>query len=440
MANTFKYKTVWTDEYEKSNWAMPVYPVIADLQFKKDLQIGDTVKRRYRSNPIFAKNLGTDGSYSPQNYVEAEESFQIAKQKEASVRIVKPEVLHTDLNVTKSYGVQLSNAIWQEIEGDTLHAAYAGAGSTIDAGNFGGNAGEGITGGIGNIADIPLIAMETFLGKNVVFNNNMKFGKLPYEDYGGMLTWIIPPQVWTLIQKYMIARNTSQGDTATVNGYKGEFGQFHVFVANTLPFTARLALSVNPTDGDTITIKGVTLTFKGTVDAGITAGQVAIASTVALTNANLAAFLNAPDTTVAEAADAGYNSLAGVTISEGGFTISKADALHGLVATADATGVNIVMKGTGKVTVSNVFTSGSNGFTAAKQCVQSLFVIAKNVCLAIRKEPEIYENPVAGKIARDYVLWTVYDNKVFIDQARAIIAAAFRCDATSFAAYSNVHA
>src|SRR3954470_24643481 len=123
MSNTFKYQTVWTKEYEKSNWAMPVYPVIADMQFKNDLQIGDTVKRRYRSNPIFAKTLGSDGSYSVQNYVEANETFTISKQKEASVRIVATEVLHTDLPTTKSYGAQLSNAIYQEIDGDTLYAA-----------------------------------------------------------------------------------------------------------------------------------------------------------------------------------------------------------------------------------------------------------------------------------------------------------------------------
>jgi hypothetical protein len=36
-------------------------------------------------------------------------------------------------------------------------------------------------------------------------------------------------------------------------------------------------------------------------------------------------------------------------------------------------------------------------------------------------------------------MWTVYDNKVFQDQARAIIALACRCD-TGFTAYSNVHA
>lgn len=127
-------------------------------------------------------------------------------------------------------------------------------------------------------------------------------------------------------------------------------------------------------------------------------------------------------------------------LTENGYVINKSDALHGIVATDGTTYVDIVIKGAGKVTVSETFTSASNEFTAAKQCVQSLFVIAKNVCLAIRKEPEIYENPVSGKVARDYVLWTVYDNKVFRDQARAIIALSVRSDASSFTAYSNVHA
>src|SRR4051812_45489204 len=132
--NTFKYQTVWTKEYQKSNWAMPIYPVIADLQFQSGLQVGDTVKRRYRANPIFANTLGTDGAYTVQTYTEAEESYTISKQKEATVRIVKPEVLHTDLNVTQSYGVQLPNALYQEIDGDTLYTAYAGAGTTLDDG------------------------------------------------------------------------------------------------------------------------------------------------------------------------------------------------------------------------------------------------------------------------------------------------------------------
>jgi hypothetical protein len=414
---------------------MPVYPVIADTQFQADLQIGDTVKRRYRSNPIFANNLSSDGSYTVQNYVEAEESFQISKQKEATVRIVKPEVLHTDMDVARSYGVQLSNAIWQEIEGNTLYTAYAGAGTTLDDGSFGGTSGNGLTVSISNVADIPVMAMETFLGKNVVFNNNMRFGKLPYEDYGGMLTWIVPPQVWTQIQKYMIARATPSGDNATVNGYKGEFGNFQIFVANTLPFTFRIDLGANPTDGDTMTIKGVTFRFKTSTAAN---GDIQIGANAAATATAIAYALNNLTTDSSGVYDAFVNGTD--TLTENGFTINKADALHGIVATADTTGVNVAIKGVGKQTVSSSFTSGSNALTAAKRCVQSLFIIAKNVSLAIRQQPDIYENPVSGKIARDYTMWTVYDNKIFIDQARGIIALAVRADASSMTAYSPVHA
>jgi hypothetical protein len=437
-SNTFKYQTIWTNEYQKSNWAMPVYPVIADMQFKKDLAIGDTVKRRYRSNPIFAKTLGSDGSYSPQQYVEAEESFTINKQREASVRIVKPSVLHTDLDVTKSYGVQLANAIWQEIEGDTLYTAYTGAGSSLDAGDFGGTDGEGLSVSISNISDIPVLAMETFIGKNVVYNNNLRFGKLAYEDYGGMKTWIIPPQVWTQIQKYMIARVTPRGDEAAVNGYRGEFGDFQIFVANTLPFTARLALGANPTDGDTMTIKGVQFRFKDTLAAN---GDIKIGATAADTADNIVTALNALTTNVSSVYDALVDGVDYLT--ENGFVINKSDALHGLVATDGTTYVDIVIKGAGKVTTSQSFTSALNGFSvsgvsANRQCIQSLFVIAKNVCLAIRQEPEFWHDKVDGKVAENHVLWTVYDNNVFRDQARAIIALAVKCDGMN--TYSNVHA
>lgn len=434
MTNTFEYQQVWTKDFQRSNWAMPVYPVIADLQFTAGLKIGDTVNRRYRSNPIFAKDMGSDGSYSVQNYAEAKETFTISKKKEATVRIVDHEVLHTDLPTAKSYGAQLSNAIYQEIDGDTLYTAYANAGSTIDDGSFsGGTSGNGLAVSSGNVTDIPTGAIEVFTGKNVVFNKNIRFGKLPFEDYGGMLTWIMPPQVWTEISRYMLSRGTVLGDQVVTNGYEGRFGQFECFTSNNLTFTARLALSVNPTDGDTMTIKGVTFRFKNTLAAN---GDIKIGATAADTNDNIVAALNALTTTTAN-----YDALESTdTISEGGFTIAKSDALHGLVATDGTTYVDIAIKGAGKVSVSSTFTSGSNTFTTAKQVVHSILMVGKNVSLAVRKDPGIYENFVSNSVAKDYTMWTVYDNKVFRDQARAIIDLAVLCSASSFTAYSNIHA
>lgn len=424
---------------------MPIYPVIADLRFQAGLKVGDTVNRRYRSNPIFAKTLSSAGAYSVQNYTEGNETFTISKKREASVRIVEADVLHTDLNVTKSYGAQLANALFQEIDGDTLNAARAGAGTTIDDGSFsGGTSGNALTVSSGNITDIPAAATEIFTGKNVSYNSNIRFGQLPFEDYGGMLTWIMPPQVYTEMQKYLLSRGTPLGDKVVTNGYQGRFGNYECFVSNNLPFTARFEMTTNPADGDTITIKGVTLTFKTTVDAGVTAGQVAIGSTVATTITNLVAFLNSDMlTNEAEAADAGYNGFAstnGNTVSENGYTINKADALHGISATDGTTYFDILIKGAGKVTVTQSMTTATNLFTLAKQAVHSIIMVGKNVSLAVRKDPGIYENFVSNSVAKDYVMWTVYDNKVFLDQARAIIDLAVRCDAASFTGYSNVHA
>lgn len=443
MANTFEYKQVWTASYQKSNWSMPIYPVIADLQFSAGLKIGDTVNRRYRSNPIFANDMSSTGGYTVQDYSEAKETFTVSKKKEATVRIVDHEVLHTDLAVAKSYGAQLANAIFQVIDGDTLNACRAGAGTVLDDGSFsGGTAGNGLTISSANVTDIPSAAMEIFTGKNVTYNSNMRFGKLPFEDYGGMLTWIVPPQVQTEITRYLLSRGTVLGDKVTTNGYKGRFGDFEMFGSNNLPFTARLALSVNPTDGDTITIKGVVLTFKTTVDAGTTDGQVKIASTVALTNTNLAAFLNSDmQTDVANATDVGYNGFGTAsTLSENGFTVRKSKILFGISATAASTYTDILIKGAGKVSVSSTLTNAANLFTLAKQVVHSILMVGKNVSLAVRKDPSMYENSVSESVAKDFTMWTVYDNKVFRDQARAIISLSVRCDAGSFTAYSNINA
>ena len=121
---------------------------------------------------------------------EANQTFTISKQYEASVRIVETEVLHTDLNTTKSYGAQLGNAIYNQIDADVLNAARAGAGQDIDDGDFAGTADNGLTVSISNVADIPVIATEKFMGANVKIDPNMRFGKLSYDEYAGLPCWI----------------------------------------------------------------------------------------------------------------------------------------------------------------------------------------------------------------------------------------------------------
>lgn len=74
------------------------------------------------------------------------------------------------------------------------------------------------------------------------------------------------------------------------NGFTGmQVNGFPVFVSTNLPSTAVLALPVNPTAGETITVNGVVITFVGSLTS---TNQVLIGANAAATQANLAAFFN----------------------------------------------------------------------------------------------------------------------------------------------------
>ena len=91
------------------------------------------------------------------------------------------------------------------------------------------------------------------------------------------------------------------------------FSGVDIYQTNNLRNTVVLGLATNPTDGDTITVNGVVITFAATLSAASGASEVHIASTVDITRANLATFLNGTtqpgDTDVTEATDAGASSM-----------------------------------------------------------------------------------------------------------------------------------
>mgnify|MGYP006186134139 CR=1 FL=1 len=99
-----------------------------------------------------------------------------------------------------------------------------------------------------------------------------------------------------VLRRMKALRETQNGDTVLANGVVGPLLGWTLVHNNNLPYTAVLGLATNPTDGDTITIAGVTYTFKATL--GTDPGAIHIASTVDLTRANLAEAINDPYTAI----------------------------------------------------------------------------------------------------------------------------------------------
>lgn len=417
--NVMTFKTVYSAEYQMSHFKEPVYQVLADTRLESALTKGQTIARSYTSD-VQVNDMGGDGSYSTQAITDTQETLTIDKEKEASIYIKKLDELQAHLPVKQKYGRKLANALVNQIDGDVLLAAYQGAGTTLDDGNFAGTAGNGLVVTASNVATVFTTAMQKLRLNNVVYNKRFKGGaNMKLEVPEGMPIAIISPEILTYIELYLGGKDTLLGDQVSRNGYSGYFMGFECFVSNALPWTATLALPTIPTDTDTLVINGVTLTADAD-GAAVGAGHYSIQAAVDDAAASLVQLINGTGT-------AGVDNY---------IDVSAADRrkLKNITASYD-TGTNLltlVSSGWGTVEVSETFTASGNIFTEGKEQIHPIFALTKSLSLVVQKNPDLEENFVSGKIGRDYIAWTVYGIKVFQDQAPMIVTLAV--DSAAFTA------
>lgn len=411
--NTMTFQTVFSKEYQMSHFKEPVYQILADTRLESDLVKGQTISRSYASD-VQVNDMGGDGSYSTQAITDTAETLTINKEKEASIYIKKLDELQAHLPLKVKYGRKLANALINQIDGDVLLAAYQGAGTTLDDGDFAGTAGNGFTLTASNIATVFVTAMQKLRLKNVVYNKRFQ-GGMKLEVPEGMPVAVISPEMLSFIELYLGGKDTLLGDQVSRNGYSGYFMGFELFVSNALAWTATLELPTIPTAGDTVVINGVTLTAAADNSAAV-AGEYSIEAAVDDAAANLVLLINGTGT-------AGADEYIDVSAA-------NRRLLKNITASYN-TGTNLltlVSSGWGTVPVSETFTAAGNVFTAGKEVIHPLFALSKSLSLVVQKEPSMEENFVSGKIGRDYIAWTVYGIKVFQDQAPMIVQLAVRAD------------
>lgn len=401
------FKTVFAAEYQMSHYKEPVYQVLADTRLEAALVKGQTLKRSYTSD-IAVNDMGGDGSYSVQAITDTEETLTINKEKEASIYIKDLDLLQAHLPVQRKYAQKMSNKLINQIDGDVLLAAYQGAGSTLDDGDFGGTSGNGFDVTASNVATVFAKAEQKLRKKNVLYNKRFQAGAgMKLEVPEGMSVAIITPELLTAINLYLGGKDTLLGDQVSRNGFEGYFHNFNIFVSNSLPWTATLGLATQPTDGDTVTINGVTFTFKTTL--GSTAGNVLIGASNDTAITNLVALINAPGTTTAQ----------GVALSAANQKLMK-----NITATADTTNnvMTLVASGWGVVETSETLTAAADVWTVGKEVVHNIFGLSKSVSLVVQKAPSMTVRPSPqARIGNDFIAWCVYGIKVFLDQQAMLV-------------------
>ncbi len=420
--NTIPLKTQWEASFQLNHYKVPVFPILARETLKAQLSEGNIITRTYSSDGI-AGDMGGNGSYVTTAAVNTEETLTIDTKKYFATQWPNWEKLLWHLNNDVEYREKALRRLINQTDADILAAVAAGASSTLDDGSFGGTSGNGFLPTSGNIFQLFTTANEYLRLANTEYPANVPYtGNVKADKKRKMKIAVVDAHTANLLEQYLGTKNSKMGDDVSNEGYQQMFMGFNVFVSNNLPFKATLTMTDVFQNGETLVIGGVTLTAATTVDAGITAGQFKVASTLALTLTNLAAFINAPFTTVADATNAGYNALTATQIN----TTAKAliwglptQSGSNISATATSTTLVITIKGVGKVTLSETVANGA--WTAALQVTQNIFAISKCIDLVMKRSPSAEVNPVSGQIAKDLVVWNLYGKKVFHDQAPMIV-------------------
>lgn len=415
--NTFQgIPETWSKEYQIVHDKVPVYPAISNYRLAAGLQVGDTVHRSYPSTMV-AKVMGADGSYSKQGITDTDETLVINKEYETSFYIKDLDQLQNSLPVRTQYAKRSMVAIFNQIDGDIL-GLYDQFTQTLDSGDMGGTASQGVTITTANAKKLFFTAKRLLQKQNIMLDNGARFtGFKSEDDQNAMGVAVISPEVYQNLLEALDGKDTAFGDKVASSGHAGMYAGFNIFVSNALGWSASLAYDATTlTANDTVVINGVTMTAKTTI--GTAAGAFLAATDGVTCMTNLAGLINDPTTTSA-------NQIA----------LSAANQLlvRNIVATVSggATGtVTLKATGWGAIVVSETLTPAADVWTSNLQNQHCLFGIANSIDVVLQKTPSTKTRPApSAVVGDDFITWAACGYKVFNEGKAQMIDAWVRTDA-----------
>lgn len=212
---------------------------------------------------------------------------------------------------------------------------------------------------------------------------------------------LVGPREYRAIERAAVNRESALGDSTFVNGFPARKLMDALLVkSNNLPWSATLTLGANPSDGDTVTIAGVTFTFKTTP---VLAGAVDIGADATASAANLIKAITG-------------GAGAGTDYIELGITQQMYLRRNRRLAGVNTTGV-IAFTGFGDIGVSSVFTSASNLWSA--QVKKMFFTAVGAVDLAVQMDEGLEMSrpkPMTGEAHFTRISGvTMHNSKTFTD-------------------------
>jgi len=393
-----------SDRMQVTRYSTPVFAMQASFEERAKLSSGQSVTRPYVAR-MFEQDYTRGSDLSMQTLSETNETLSVTSAKATPFAIDDLDAIQSNFRLMDEYSGKAMRALNKAIDADYL-GEVASATSSVDAGDVGGTAGQGISLDASNVLKAFAAANRKLENLDVQIQGGLdpRIDSGNQKPMGGAGFANLTPYVKEQLSYSLAGRETVGGDMLGKNGYSSSYFGFDNFVTTNGYWTATLTIATTPTDGDTVTINGVVFTFKTTL--GSTAGNVAIGGSADAARLNLSELINAPSTT-----DAGQVAL----------TTANANLLKRVVAvdSASANTMTLAAKGYGYIVVSETLTDATDAFSL--QISHQMFGQKGAVDMVLQAKPRVQVSEIPlqiGKYVKPYVL---YGKKTFLEGASALV-------------------
>lgn len=385
MANTLTAlnKEVWSDEMQIIREKMTVAMALANTELRAKLSDGDKAHKPYRSS-LYGVNYTKGTALTPQDVSATDEYLDVDQIKAVPIYLDDIDAIQNSYATRSSFARDMQEDLSRQMDAKFL-AEVENATSLVDDGSIGGTADNPIAVSTSNVNQIFTAASRKLNQLNVK----------PSERFA-----VITPGMLEQIQLYVAGKDTTFGDEVGMNGLVGRRFGFEIYVSNNLFFEATWTPADNPTDGDTITINGVELTFKATP---VLPGAIDIGGSTAVTIDNIVTLLNAPSVTTAT-----------------GIAVSQEDQakLEGMAATDGTTDLEIAITGGGEVEVD----ASEAADLWSDEVVLCMFGRKGAIDMVVQAGPSLKVQDAELKLGVYLIAYDLYGIKTFADGADALVA------------------
>lgn len=366
---------------------------IANTRFEKTLRYGESVERAsYDISGVRVRTVSRGSASTIDSITDSSELISIDTEKEAVFHLSDGELTQAGaLNPGSVIGAKVAHKVATYVDGDVF-GEVVNAFADFDNGDLTTQTSDGTPIDLTSTTVPQMITrMPAKLGQNNQTLNN--------------LALVVDSYMASDIEQYLLAKDIDLAGSVFKNGYAGNISKAEMYVSENLTGEAVLSLATQPTANDTVVINGLTFTFVASPSAE---GDIDLGANVDETREHLAAALN-------QGAGAGSDYIA--------FTGDDLETLEDLniTATDDASAdtLTVVATGSGRLTVSETLTDGTDAWT--KNFIHAYFGKKGAIDLVMQDETSVDMRKTDDRRGYNIFSSVLYGKKTFSDGSQQFL-------------------